>query len=169
MNKDLSYIFITIAAIALLAGKKIITMAGKDAIIAGLKSFLPSVEGFSVHPYWDVSRYSWGYGTPAPGPTGTITRDQAADEMITHALSDYTRLYGVITQPLSVNQWVALLSFAYNLGAGNGGAMDLVPYINAGDWNALGEKWSHYVHAGGQVIQALVDRRQREWDLWLTE
>lgn len=144
------------------------TMSGREALIQGLKLFIPQVEGFSSKPYWDVSRYSWGYGTAAPGPTGTITRDQAADDMITHAMSDYTRLYGVITQPLSTNQWVALLSFSYNLGAGPGGAMDLVPYINAGDPYALGEKWSHYVHAGGVVNQALVDRRAREWQLWNT-
>lgn len=155
-----------IAAIVLLAGKRILTMAGKDAIIRGLKVFIPQQEGFSAHPYWDVSRYSWGYGTAAPSATGTITRDQAADEMVDHAMQDYLRLYGVITMPLTVNQWVALLSFSYNLGVGN--ALHLVPLINAGDIISLGDKWNKYVYAGGIVDDDLVVRRGKEWELYNT-
>lgn len=141
-------------------------MAGKDAIISGLKSFIPLVEGFSAHPYWDVSRYSWGYGTVAPGATGTITRDQAAEAMIAHAMGDYARLYRAISLPLSVNQWVALLSFSYNLGVDN--ALNLVPLINAGDMVGLADKWGRYVYANHVVNANLVDRRQKEWELWNT-
>lgn len=141
-------------------------MASKDAIIDGLKGFIPGVEGFSPKPYWDVSRWSWGYGTEAPGSSGTITRDQAAADMVAHAMNDYTRLYGAISMPLSVNQWVALLSFSYNLGMGN--ALNLVPLINAGNFPELGAKWAKYVYADGKVSAALVDRRAKEWALWNT-
>ena len=52
----------------------------KTRLINKLAYFIPLVEGFRSTPYWDVKRYSWGYGTAAPGPTGTITREKAFAE-----------------------------------------------------------------------------------------
>lgn len=136
----------------------------KVRLINGLASFIPSVEGFRAHPYWDIARYSWGYGTAAPGADGTITRDQAFADMLTHLLADYVTLSNKITRVLTVKQWVALLSFSYNLGIGN--ALNLVPVINSGDDTALSSKWAKYVYAGGVVNQDLVERRQNEINLW---
>lgn len=135
-----------------------------DSLTSALQNFIPSVEGFSPTPYWDVSRWSWGYGTEAPGQYGTITREQAFSDMLSHLMDDYNTLSAKITVPLNVNQWTALLSFSYNLGVGN--AEHLVQYINNGDNDTLGSKWNQYVHAGGVVNSDLVARRQKEWDLW---
>lgn len=131
-----------------------------------LASFIPSVEGFSATPYWDINRYSWGYGTAAPGSTGTISRDQAFSEMFSHLMADYSTLSKKITRSLNVNQWTALLSFSYNLGVGN--AENLITNINAGDDDALQFQWNQYIHAGGQVNSDLVTRRQKEWSLWVS-
>ena len=136
----------------------------KTRLINKLAEFIPAEEDFSPKPYWDVTRYSWGYGTKAPGSTGTITRDQAFAEMLSHLMSDYDVLRPQITRQLTVNQWTALLSFAYNLGIGN--AFKIVGVINTGDDSALAAKWSQYVYAGGKVNSTLVARRQREIDLW---
>jgi len=138
----------------------------KDRVLAKLATFIPSVEGFSAKPYWDVTRYSWGYGTAAPGPTGSISRDQAFTDMIAYLLADYTVLTKRITRSLSVNEWVALLSFSYNLGIGN--ALNLLHNINSGDDEALGTQWNRYVYADGVVNSTLVDRRAKEWRLWLS-
>jgi GH24 family phage-related lysozyme (muramidase) len=135
-----------------------------DRLLDVLSSFIPSVEGFSATPYWDVSRYSWGYGTAAPGKTGTISRQQAFNDMIAYLLADYSTLKKKITRTLTVNQWAALLSFAYNLGIGN--ALELVPYINDGNDSALEYEWNRYVYAGGAVNSHLVKRRKKEFDLW---
>jgi GH24 family phage-related lysozyme (muramidase) len=137
----------------------------KTRLINTLASFIPSVEGFEPHPYWDVSRYSWGYGTRAPGSTGTISREQAFADMLSYLLSDYSLLAKKITRHLTVGQWAALLSFSYNLG--NDDALDLVPYINANNDEVLHSKWMQYVHSGGQVNSVLVDRRGKEWALWV--
>jgi GH24 family phage-related lysozyme (muramidase) len=136
----------------------------RTRVLDKLSQFIPSVESFDPHPYWDVSRYSWGYGTAAPGETGIITRAKAFTDMIAYLLADYSTLSKRVTRNLTVNQWVAFLSFSYNLGIGN--AFDLVPYINAGDFTNLGVQWQRYVHADGVVNQELVKRRQREWALW---
>jgi lysozyme len=136
----------------------------KIRLINKLASFIPSVEGFRSTPYWDVTRYSWGYGTIAPGSTGTITREQAFADMLTHLLADYAKLSGRISRILTVSQWVALLSFSYNVGIGN--AYNLVPLINSGDDTALAAKWAKYIYAGGVVNNDLVERRQKEINLW---
>jgi GH24 family phage-related lysozyme (muramidase) len=138
----------------------------KKRLLDKLAEFIPSVEGFEAHPYWDVSRYSWGYGTAAPGKTGTITREQAFEDMVAYLLADYNTLSKRITRRLTVNQWAAYLSFSYNLGIGN--ALNLVSLINQGNNTALGTKWNQYIHAAGQVNQTLVARRQREWALFNT-
>lgn len=136
----------------------------KTRLINKLAEFIPSVEGFRSTPYWDVSRYSWGYGTKAPGASGTITRQQAFAEMVSYLLSDYDLLKKHITRQLSVNQWAALLSFSYNLG--NDDAVGIAPYINAGNDTALATQWMKYVHSGGVVNPVLVDRRKKEIVLW---
>lgn len=136
----------------------------KNRLLDKLASFIPAVELFDPHPYWDERRWSWGYGTAAPGATGTITREQAFNDMIAYLLADYATLSKRITRPLNVNQWTAYLSFSYNLGIGN--ALNLVTLINAGDDTALGVKWNRYIYAGGDVNQNLVERRGKEWALW---
>jgi len=137
-----------------------------------LVPFLKTWEGFSATPYWDVSRWSWGYGTRVPGstdnknirPSGTITQTQAMMDALGEVNKDYTYLKTLITVPLAARQWAALLSFAYNLGPGN--ADNLVPNINAQDYDALETQWKKYVYAGGVINQDLVDRRNAEWALF---
>lgn len=136
----------------------------RSRIITILSSFIPTVEGFRSHPYWDEKRYSWGYGTAAPGPSGTITREQAFADMLSHLLADYEKLLPRVTANLNAYQWAALLSFAYNVGVGN--AYNLVPEINAGDIAGLERNWKQYVYSGGEYNPDLVDRRIKEWALW---
>lgn len=136
----------------------------KDKLLDKLASFIPSVEGFRSTPYWDVSRYSWGYGTAAPGSTGTITREQAFKDMTAYLLNDYETLSSRVTRPLSVSQWATLLSFSYNEGIGR--AYNLLPNINSGDDTALAAQMRKYIYAGGVVNDNLVERREKEINLW---
>lgn len=129
-----------------------------------LKKFLEKWEGFSPSPYWDTNRWSWGYGTQAPGATGTITRDEAFTELKDHAASDKQYLQSIISRNLTPNQWAALLSFSYNTGQGN--ADNLADNINSGNDAALATQWSKYIYAGGVVNDTLVKRRAAELQLW---
>lgn len=127
---------------------------------------IPQFEQFKSSPYWDVSRWSWGYGTQAPGPTGIITRDQALQDMRTVVNDNYNYLSEVITRPLNANQWGALMSFTYNEGEGNGD--NLVDDINAGNDAVLEPHWKKYIYAGGKINSDLVARRNSEWQLWVS-
>lgn len=143
-----------------------------SAIETTLKAFLPQVEGFLPKPVWDVKQWSWGFGTRVPGsindpnknPGGSITKEQAYQEMKRYYIDAYNYLAPMITRPLSSNQWAALLSFAYNLGPGN--ADNLVPNINSGNDTALFTQWRKYVYAGGVKNAGLVNRREKELSLW---
>jgi GH24 family phage-related lysozyme (muramidase) len=138
----------------------------KTRLINKLSSFIPSVEGFIPVSKWDYKQYSWGYGTAAPGPGLPITREQAFAEMLVHLLGDYDALKPQVKRPLSINQWVAYLSFSYNEGVGN--ADNLLLNINSGNDAALATQWRKYIYAGGVISQNLVDRRERELQLWFS-
>ncbi len=147
-----------------------------SAIKSILSPFLQLWEGFSSTPYWDVKRWSWGYGTPAlingqlatnfqVKPTGTISRLQALEDMLKHTAGDLLDLVGKITRPLRPNQWAALLSFSYNLGIGN--AINLVENINKNDNNALQIQWNKYILVDGKPNDHQIKRRAAEWALWI--
>lgn len=125
---------------------------------------IPQLEGFLPSPVWDYQQWTWGYGTRAPGPGGTITREKALADMRAYIDADYRYLSPLITRTLDANQWAALLSFSYNEGRGN--ADNLVSNINSGDTAALETQWKKYIYAGGAVNDGLVDRRETEWNIW---
>lgn len=73
----------------------------------------------------------------------------------------------LVTAPLSQNQWDALMSFTYNLGAANLESSTLRRLLNAGNYAAAAEQFARWNKAGGQVLAGLVRRRAAERDLFL--
>lgn len=135
-----------------------------------LKTFLPSVEGFSPTPYWDNKQWSWGFGTAAGfdkniKPTGTITKTQALIDTTLHFTKDYNILKSKLTVPLNANNWAALLSFSYNLGSGN--ALSIIPLINRNDPN-FSNVFLSYNKASGSHNPALAERRKKELKLYFS-
>lgn len=153
-------------ALGLLIFLPMTSQASMTAILSVTDTIIPQFEGFSSVPYWDVSRYSWGYGTPAPGPVGTISMEQALTDANNVIRDNYQYLLPKITRNLNANQWAALLSFAYNEGEGN--ADNLIDDINAGDDSVLEIHWKKYIYANHIIDQDLVDRRSKEWQIWLS-
>jgi len=137
-----------------------------------LKVFLADWEGFQATPYWDVNRWSWGYGTKVPGssnskyivPPGTITREKAMNDLVQYAKSDEGYLKPLITRKLAAKQWAALLSFSYNLG--NDDADNLVNNINTWNLSALEDQWMKYIYVDHEINQHQIDRREAEWQLF---
>ena len=153
----------------IIAGLAILFYMAEKTFEAVLKSFLPSVEGFTPVPVWDFKQWSWGYGTaagydPNKKPAGSITRDQAWSEALAVITKNYNYLKPFIKVDLNGKQWAALLSFAYNLGPGS--AAKLVPNINAKNNAALQAQWLKYINAGGIPNQGLITRRNKEVALW---
>ncbi|NUR06825.1 MAG: lysozyme [Nocardioidaceae bacterium] len=68
----------------------------------------------------------------------------------------------LVRVPLSQQQFDALCSFTYNLGAGNLRRSQLLKRLNAGEYDAVPEELSKWVNAGGRELPGLVRRRRAE-------
>ncbi|WP_079523951.1 lysozyme [Solibacillus isronensis] len=77
-------------------------------------------------------------------------------------------MFNYVKIPLTQNQFDALASFCYNIGA-NVLAKDptLTRFINAKDWANVTRVMQLYKKASGKVLKGLVDRRKDEISLFL--
>ncbi|OCS48882.1 hypothetical protein BEK67_19675 [Ralstonia pickettii] len=130
---------------------------------AGLQA-LAQREGFSATPYWDHKGYSIGYGhlIKAGENLTNVTRDQAAQLLASDVAWAEQAVANNVTAPLSQNQFDALVSFAFNVGAPAFAKSTLVSLLNAGDYSAAGEQLPRWNKASGVVNGALVSRRASE-------
>lgn len=154
--------------LAAVAGLILFTMKPFESI---LKSFLPSVEGFSPYPVWDFKQWSWGFGTAAgynksKKPAGSITKEQAWLDALKVITAHYNYLKPLVKVELNPKQWAALLSFSYNLGSGT--AAKIVQTINTGTAQDVVTRMKKYVYADGEILQGLVTRRKKETELYLS-
>ena len=70
--------------------------------------------------------------------------------------------------PLTQHQFDALVSFVFNLGAGNFRTSTLLKKLNARDYDGAAQEFGRWVQAGGKTLPGLVRRREAESALFLT-
>lgn len=70
---------------------------------------------------------------------------------------------GPVVDELTDNQYAALLSFCFNLGAGD---WTIWKKLKARDFDAVPAQLARFVNAGGQKVKGLVRRRNAEIELW---
>ena len=124
--------------------------------------FIKRKESFSPTPYNDGAQISIGYGTRAAPGERSISQEEADARLRMEIGKVDDWINKNVRVPLSQGQRDALTSFGYNLGLGKGGARDLLPMVNAEDWQGVREKMSHYIHANGKPSAGLVKRRAEE-------
>jgi lysozyme len=129
---------------------------------AGLAA-LQMREGFSATPYADHKGYSIGYGhlIKAGESLDFVTQGEALDLLLKDVAWAEKAVSDSITAQITQGQFDALVSFAYNIGAGAFKGSTLVRQINMGDSKAS-EQFDRWVYASGVVNSALVRRRQQE-------
>lgn len=136
---------------------------------AGLK-LIQDFEGLRLSAYDDgVGVWTIGYGhTKGVRPGDRITKEQA-EKYLFDDLEDaeraVARLAGV---PLTDNQFSALASFVYNVGAGAFQTSTLLSRLNAGDYGSVPAQLKRWNRAGGRVLAGLTRRREAEARLWST-
>jgi len=66
------------------------------------------------------------------------------------------------------NQFAALVSFAYNVGEGEGGleTSTLLKLHNAGDYEGAAKEFARWKYSGGRVMKGLIRRRAEEAELY---
>jgi lysozyme len=122
-------------------------------------TLIKQFEGFHPSPYWDYQQHSWGYGTRAPGPNGTITREQAERDL--RAYLD-RNCWPLIPANIQAHQRAALASLCYNIGPAQFGRSDALRHATAGNHAQAAAGFDRWTKAGGKRLQGLVNRRARE-------
>jgi len=114
-----------------------------------------------------------GYGTTIyPGGNPVQMGDRCTEEEATEYLrSDIVKFENsvklLINAELNENQFSALVSFTYNLGAGNLKKSTLRRRLNADDLD-VGDEFLKWNKAGGRVLSGLTRRRYAEKELYET-
>lgn len=143
--------------------------AGRKAIAAH--------EGVRLKAYPDPATggepWTIGVGhTSAAGPPKvtkgmTITAEEC-DEILSRDLATFEKaVLKVVTAPLTQNQFDALVSLAFNIGAGNLSKSTLVKKLNARDYRGAADQFTVWNKAAGKVMKGLVNRRADERALFL--
>lgn len=155
---------------------------------------IKSFEGYSPYPIWDVKQYSFGYGSyvdsttvyeDPSSPTGYSTSlypggipEREAAELLRGMVEDFNVYLNNFLKEnkilLNQNQFDALSSFTYNLGKYVWtGDYIIIDMLKSGEYltdpEAFIKSYSNWCHAGGQVVQGLVERRQREMAIFYSE
>ena len=132
-------------------------------------SLIKSFEGLRLKSYQDsVGVWTIGYGaTRGIGPNMAITNEQAERMLMNDIARFEPELDRLAKVPLSQNQWDALMSFTYNLGADNLGSSTLLKRLNAKDYAGAAEQFARWNKAGGQVLAGLTKRRTAERVMFL--
>lgn len=134
-------------------------------------NMIRKLEGCELHSYTDVA----GVLTIGVGHTGrdvkpnmTITQARA-DELLRQDLNEFEIVVNEsVKVPLNQNQYDSLVSFAFNVGGTAFRTSTLLKKLNAGDYDGASKEFDRWVHAGGQVVRGLQNRRDTEQALFNT-
>lgn len=151
-----------------------------------LVSFLKSKEALILRVYDDaqprvilnpgskiIGTLTYGYGHTEPSLTfpRDISQDMADNGLARDIQIAANRLAKVISleamQALTNNQFAALVSFVFNLGARP--EWTIWKRVNAKAFDQVPLEMMKFVNAGGKKVQGLVNRRSAEVALWSTD
>lgn len=129
-------------------------------------------EGLRLKPYFCPAHVlTIGYGHTGPDVVpGMMISEARAEKLLCDDLSNAG--YAVsryVTTPINDNQFTALASFVFNLGAGALHGSTLLAKLNAGDFAGAADQFLRWDHANGVVLEGLTRRRVAERELFLKE
>lgn len=130
---------------------------------------IKSFEGLMVNAYKDaVGVWTIGYGhtaaagLPYPKAGMKITVKEAEDLLLKDLNSYEQAVRQAVKVDLNDNQYGALVSFTYNLGAGNLRSSTLLKKVNNKDFSGAALEFAKWNKAGGKVLAGLTRRRSAE-------
>lgn len=98
---------------------------------------------------------------------GGLTIRQAELLLRADLLARCRDVASLLVRDVTDDQFAALVSFAYNVGAGNLKISTLLRLLNAGDVAGASREFPKWNRAGGKVLDGLTRRRQAEAALFL--
>lgn len=144
----------------------------KLSVSERLVDMIKKFESFKPTPYiCPGGALTIGYGqTIKPGQYTSVTREQA-DAMLRSTIAKFeSSVKKLVTVPVNQNQYDALVSFAYNVGAGKGGlkTSTLLKKLNSGDYQGAADQFPVWNKSDGKVLPGLIRRRDLERKLFLS-
>lgn len=140
------------------------------AIPARAVDFVAEHEGLRLTSYLcPAGVWTVGYGSTRGVTAGMrITKAEARKRLAADLKDAAAKLHGVVKREvideLSEAQYVALLSFTFNLGANS--TWTIWKLLNARKFDAVPAQLARFVNADGKRLQGLVNRRNAEAALW---
>ncbi|WP_312148845.1 lysozyme [Empedobacter sp.] len=134
-------------------------------------------EGFYPKPYRDpIGIPTIGYGaTYYPDKKKVTMQDKPltekqASELLAEMLKVYENQVALLVRkPINQNQFDALVSFAYNLGATNLSKSTLLKKVNVNpNDKSIADEFVKWNRAGGKVLNGLTKRRKDEGALYFS-
>ena len=141
---------------------------------AATLSHIKQSEGLRLTAYPDPGSkngipYTIGYGSTSGVKKGDKITEAEAERLLvrdlTYAENTVERLVKV---PLNDNQFGALVSFVFNIGAGAFEDSTLLRRLNAGDYVSVPAQLARWNKNDGSVMAGLTKRRAAETALWLS-
>ncbi len=135
---------------------------------------IKSFEGFSPVIYLDSAGLpTIGYGhLIKPNEKELfkkgITKSEAEELLKADAIIAERAILRLITESLNDNQFDALVSFTFNLGAGSLQRSTLKAKVNRAEHEQVPAEFLRWVYAGGRKISGLIIRRKFEAELYLS-
>lgn len=105
-------------------------------------------------------------GAPEVKPGMTITETEALKILRNDLKKFEASIDSMVRVPLKQNQYDALCSFIFNVGAGAFQKSTLLRKLNAGDYAAVPQELMKWTKAGGKELPGLVRRRRAEAAMW---
>ena len=126
-------------------------------------------EGFKSRAYRDpVGVVTIGWGHTKTARLGQTITNQQGEALLRQDIAEFERAVETLIEvPLTDNQYAALVSLAFNIGAGALRRSTLRQKINAGDYAGAAREFLRWDKAGGRVLRGLSRRRYAEMTLFL--
>jgi GH24 family phage-related lysozyme (muramidase) len=120
---------------------------------------------------WTIGIGSTRYADGSAVKQGqTLANEEAALLLLSKTLTSYEHAVNAIKVDLTQNEFDALVSLTYNIGAGNLASSTLVKMLKAGDSKAeIAKQFLRWDKAGGKPLAGLTRRRNAEAELFLSK
>ena len=142
--------------------------AYEPALAAG---FISQFEGCSLTAYrCSAGVLTIGYGhTKGVKEGDTCTQEQADVWLIDDVKETQALLAHYVNVSVTQNEFIALVSLAFNVGVGALMKSKLLRKLNSGDRDGAADEFLDFDLANGQRVAGLTRRRKAEHDLFLTD
>ena len=127
---------------------------------------------FAIPKEWEKlsgAPYTCGWGETQGVTKNTVWTQQEADARLDKRVREFMTAAINATPSLakySPEKQAAVTSLVYNIGITNYKKYDISKQVQAGNHDTVVAKFKQYVLANGQISQGLVNRRQREADIY---